>query len=98
MVKLWTGAIKTDSGAESRLASSLHGGCHMWLWLSKPCWYPILGLCTTHFRLPILVLGLNRMSGGQPIWFLTHGHVTRFSLPSCIQFELAKASSRADLC
>ena len=35
-----------------------------------------IGECTTRFRKPILVVGLNRMfTGGQPIWILTHGHV-----------------------
>ena len=37
---------------------------------------PILrvGEFTTHFRLPILVVGLNRMFTGDTIWILTHGH------------------------
>ena len=29
---------------------------------------------STHFRLPILVVGLNRMLTGGTIWLLTHGH------------------------
>ena len=33
----------------------------------------------TQFRLPILVVGLNRMfTGGEPIWLLTHGHMISF--------------------
>ena len=47
----------------------------IWLWWSKPFWGPILGEFTTHFRLPILVVGLNRMFTAGTIWILTHGHL-----------------------
>ena len=34
-----------------------------------------IGEFTTHFRLPILVVGLNRMFTVGTIWILTHGQV-----------------------
>ena len=51
-----------------------------WLWLSKPMvpfW--LVGEFTTHFRFPILVVGLNWMFTGT-IWIFTHCHIPSASL------------------
>ena len=49
------------------------------MFVSQYQWYPILvgiGESTTQIREPILVVGLNRITGGT-IWILTHGHVSQ---------------------
>ena len=40
-----------------------------------------VGEFTTHFGLPILVVGLGDVKTGGTIWLLTHGHVRRHGHP-----------------
>ena len=59
-----------------------------------------IGEFTTHFRFPILVVGLNRMFTGGTVWVLTHGlsgTLFRFPLFLVAPLKMVQASKRVPL-
>ena len=52
----------------------------LWLWMSKPCWYPSLVGRPPPTQEPILVVGLGCSLGVRNL-DLTHGLITRVAIP-----------------